>query len=227
MAINPNPSHKNQHTMYLGRTGSGKSEALRQNKHLPRSGVRCILWDLSHDHSKGTRYYSNKNQFIDAIKRGIKSGKGFRIGWDGEGGSANHEWFCSVVRSVLDGRHLTYVINEELAACVKTSAKAASALQWLQNEGRKYGLVMHSVSQFPEEIPKTVYKNAARFFVGGQTGASIERFAKLLDCDESELKVLTPWEFFYYDRDSGAGAFRVDLKGKRKAKAVRQVSPIR
>lgn len=226
MAKNPNGQLPNEHTMYLGRTGSGKSEALRQNRFMPKRGVRCILWDLSRDHSKGTRYFSDKNKFIDALAKCVKSGKGFRIGWDGEGGPDNHEWWCKVVRSVLDGNKITYAINEELAACVKTSAKAAPALQWLQNEGRKYGLRMNTVSQFPTEIPKTVYKNAARFFVGGQSGSSIKAFAELLDCPVEELKSLTPWEFIYFDRDSGQEAFRVELKGRRR-REFKDINPIR
>jgi hypothetical protein len=48
----------------------------------------------------------------------------------------------------------------------------------------------------------------------------------LLDCPVEELKSLTPWEFFYFDRDSGQEAFRVELKGRRK-REFKDINPIR
>ena len=38
MARNPNPRQPNEHTLYLGKSGSGKSQALKQNGAIPKRG---------------------------------------------------------------------------------------------------------------------------------------------------------------------------------------------
>lgn len=215
MAKNPNPALRNHHTLYAGKSGTGKSQALKQNKAVPSRGVRHILWDISHDHAKGTTYYSNRNDFIDAIKKAVKTGRGFRIGWDGDSGPADFEWFAAVVWAVLDGGKMTYVTIEELARCVESVSRAAPNLRRLYNEGRKYGAILHAVTQRPQEIPKTVYDMCEIFWVGGQKSASIKKFAELLDIPESEVKGLRPMQFLYYDEARGEPAKRVELKYKK------------
>lgn len=214
MAKSPNPKLSNEHTLYLGKSGSGKSQALKQNAAIPSHGVRCLLWDCSHDHEKGTTYYNQKNAFIDAVSRAIKSGKGFRIGWDGDSSPDAFEWFAGVVWAVLDGGKITYVIIEELARCVETVGRAAPNLRKLYNEGRKYGARIHAVTQRPQEIPKTVYDQAERFVVGMQKGPNIRRFAELLDKDPEDIKILKPLEFWYLDESSGKDAEFLKLKYK-------------
>ncbi len=214
MASNPNPKQPNEHTLYLGKSGSGKSQALKQNKALPGRGVRCVLWDVSHDHDKGTRYYSTKNAFIDALKRAVSSGRGFRIGWDGDSSPESFEWFCAVVWAILDGRKVTYVVIEELARCVETVGRAAPNLRKLYNEGRKYGARIHAVTQRPQEIPKTVYDQCERFWIGQQKGPNIKRFAELLDVEAEQVKALKQLQFWYLDESGGEPAINVQLKYK-------------
>jgi len=215
MAKNPNPKLPNQQTLYAGKSGTGKSQALKQNSALPVRGVRHLLWDISHDHEKGTTYFSEKNKLIEAVKKGIASGRGFRIGWDGESSPATFEWWCGVVWAVLDGNKLTYVTIEELARVVETVGRAAPNLRRLYNEGRKYGAVIHAVTQRPQEIPKTVYDMCERFWIGGQKQANIKKFSELLDVQEADIKGLLPLQFWYYDESSGERARKVCLKYKR------------
>ncbi|WP_419810686.1 hypothetical protein [Bacterioplanoides sp.] len=215
MAKNPNPSLPNRHTFYSGVSGSGKSQALKQNPDFPKTGVRCLIWDHSNDHAKGTRYYSNKNQFIDAVKKAVKSGKGFRIGWNGESDPAAMEWFCAVAWAILDGGKPTYIILEELAAAVETVGRASPNMRRLFNEGRKYGAVLHPVTQRPQEIPKTVYDMCAIFWVGMQKNTNIKKFSGVIDVPESDIKSLTNLEFYHYDETSGQPARRVQLKYKK------------
>lgn len=212
MASNPNPKHPNQHSLYLGKSGSGKSQALKQNKTLPKRGVRCLLWDTSHDHEKGTTYYSNKAEFTKAVKRGVLSGKGFRIGWDGDSDPSVFEWFCSVAWAILDGGKLTYVVIEELARCVTTVSKADPQLRKLYNEGRKYGAIIHAVTQRPQEIPKTVYDQTERFVIGQQKSTNIKRFAEVLDIPQEQIKGLKPLEFWFFDESNGQPASKIQLK---------------
>lgn len=214
MAANPNPKLPNEHTLYLGKSGSGKSQALKQNRALPKRGVRCVLWDVSHDHDKGTTYYSTKNQFITALQRGIKSGRGFRIGWDGDSSPATFEWWASVVWAILDGRKVTYVVIEELARCVETAGKADPNLRKLYNEGRKYGARIHAVSQRSQEIPKTVFNQCERFVIGMQKGPDIKRFAELLDVEPEQVKALKPLQFWFLDESGAEPAELVQLQYK-------------
>ncbi len=206
MAKNPNPKQPNEHTLYIGKSGSGKSQALKQNKAIPRRGVRCLLWDVSHDHEKGTTYYSSKNDYINALKRALKSGRGFRLGWDGDSSSETFEWWASVVWAVLDGTRATYVVIEELARVVETVGRAAPNLRKLYNEGRKYGARIHAVTQRPQEIPKTVYDQCECFWVGMQKGPNIKRFAELLDTSPDQVRALKPLEFYHLDESSGEAA---------------------
>lgn len=214
MASNPNPKLKNKHSLYLGKSGSGKSQALKQNKELPARGVRCLIWDSSHDHERGTTYYSSKAEFTKAVKRAVLSGRGFRIGWDGNSEPESFEWFCAVAWAILDGRKLTYIVVEELARCVTTVSKAEPQLRKLYNEGRKYGAVIHAVTQRPQEIPKTVYDQTERFVIGQQKSTNIKRFAELLDIQAEQIRALKPLEFWYFDESSGEPAHKIALKYK-------------
>lgn len=212
MARNPNPKQPNEHTLYLGKSGSGKSQALKQNGALPKRGARCLLWDVSHDHDKGTTYYSNRNAYIDAIRRAVASGRGFRLGWDGDSSPEAFEWWAAVVWAVLDGNKPTYVVIEELARVVETVGRAAPNLRKLYNEGRKYGARIHAVTQRPQEIPKTVYDQTERFWIGQQKGPNVKKFAELLDVPPENVADLLPLQFWHLDESSGQPAKKVQLK---------------
>lgn len=214
MAKNPNPKLPNEHTLYVGKSGSGKSQALKQNSALPAKGVRCLLWDVSQDHDKGTRYYSDKAKFLGAVKKAVASGKGFRLGWDGDSSPETFEWFAAVVWAILDGNKPTYVVIEELARVVTTAGKADPNLRKLYNEGRKYGARNHAVTQRPQEIPKTVFDQCERFFVGQQKSNNIAKFADILDVPVLEVKALMPLQFWYLDESSGQLASKTQLKYK-------------
>jgi hypothetical protein len=214
MAKNPNAKLANRHSLYLGKSGSGKSQALKQNREVPARGVRHLLWDTSHDHEKGTTYYSNKGEFTKAVKRGILSGRGFRLGWDGDSDPQVFEWFCSVVWAILDGSKLTYLTVEELARCVTTVSKAEPQLRKLFNEGRNYGAIIHAVTQRPQEIPKPVYDQTVCFVIGQQKSTNIKRFAEVLDIEPEQIKALKPLEFWFFDESSGQPATKKQLKYK-------------
>ncbi len=73
MAKNPNTSLYNVNTLYLACSGGGKSQALKQNKTIPRQGVRVLLWDIDHDHAANR--FENMPEYIRAVKSAIKSGQ--------------------------------------------------------------------------------------------------------------------------------------------------------
>lgn len=216
MASNPNHSLPNRHTLYLGDTGNGKSQALKQNPEVPKSGIQLIIWDPGEDHK--AHRYRDCAQFKAALIRGIRSGKGFRIALTvplAIRTRATHEWFCRVVAEVLDGRYLTYVIDEELSMISRGAAQADTWHGFLLNEGRKFGLIYHGTIQYPQEMPKSVYRAARVLWVGGQDVEAVRYVAKRLGVKEQEIMDLKPLEFFVQDKDRTPILRRETLKYKK------------
>lgn len=167
---------------------------------------------MSHDHEKGTHYFSDMKAYIKAVRAAVKSGRGFRLAWDGDSSPATFEKWSEVVWAVLNGDKLTYVVIEELARCVETVGRAAPALRKLYNEGRKFGAIIHAVTQRPQEIPKTVYDQSNDFWIGQQKSTNIKKFSELLDVHYDDIKHLLPLQFFHFDEGSGKPAQKLSLK---------------
>lgn len=221
--VNPNTSHPNRHTLFLGGTGTGKSQALRQCPEIPAKGARVILWDNNGDHAG--LHTENKKQFIRLLKTGISqhasTGKGFRVAYAGYDHD-DFEWFCNVVWAVLDGDHLTYVIGEELSQVCKHPGKASPNAARLLNQGRKFGLVFHGVSQKPQEISKTFFDQCDRKYIGcfrGDNAAKMARYlgkgligeVKTLD----KILSLKPLEFIYDDGQAASEPELIKLNYKK------------
>lgn len=212
MAKNPNPPLKNKHTLYVGMSGTGKSQALKQNKEIRG---RVVLWDMSHDHAqKDTFFYDDKQQFILALAAASKKAK-FRIAWSGDSSPQTLEWFFRVVWTILDGKKITFVIVEELARAVETVGRALPELRKFCNEARKYGGILQATTQRPQEIPKTVYDTINTYWVGKQKAVNIKKFADLIDVSELQIKELQPLEFYFYDESSIEPAKKIKLKYKK------------
>ena len=193
MAINPNPSLPNRNTCYVAMSGFGKSQALKQT--VPTTGVRHILWDVDDDH-RGS-HYDDRREFITALKRGVNSGKGFRIAWNGAVDVATFEWWCGVCWAVLDGRKLTYLTIEELADVSETSGKASPMWGQLNRKCRKYGGILNWTTQRSQEVSKTAYTQAAIKYIGyPNDGANLKQLSELVGVSDAELKALQPLEFY-------------------------------
>ena len=200
MPSHPDPSLHNRHHLYLGDSGSGKSQAVKQNKGIPNSGARVLLWDPGLDHA-GTRF-TVCSEFAEAVIQSIRSGKGFRVAFTPKRRTVElHEWFCEFVLSVLDGRHSTYVIDEEISRSVNTVSKAPEWFAELMNEGRKYGLRYHGTTQFPQEIPKTIYRNCRVIWAGLQDLQAVTYVATSVGVTPEQISGLKPLEFYVRDKD--------------------------
>lgn len=208
----PNEDHSlpSKHQIYLGVTGSGKTQACRQLSGIPPKGARVILFDPSHDHPAGTVYFSNRADFARALAQADASGKGFRIGYDGPKSPDIHEWWCRCVHAVLDGKKLTYTITEELGRVSIGAAGTTPYHGWLINEGRKYGLIYHATTQFPARISKDVYDNAAVIYFGMQPPRLQRLFARDYNLDFEALQGLGELEFLRWQQ-RGAVSEKVKL----------------
>lgn len=195
--INPNTEWDNEHTLYLGASGSGKSQACIQNKAIPKN-ARVVLWDSSGDHI-GVHYRSRLG-FLKALDKALRQKKGFRIAFGGNRTVENYEWWCGVVWQMLNGDLRTYAIVEELSAVCVSAAKATKNAAMLLNEGRKYGLVFHGTSQKPQEISKTYFDQCERKLVGRQKGLAMrKKMALEIGVEPNDIGALAPLEFFYDD----------------------------
>ena len=195
--INPNTSHKNRHTLYLGGSGCGKSQAVISNPEIPCKG-RIFLWDCSADHSG--IHTESRRKFLILIKKNIYK-KAFRLAYCGNT-PEEFDWLCRVIWACLDGRYNTFFIVEELSHVCSSIAKATPHAARLLNQGRKYGLVFHGVSQKPQEISKTYFDQCERKYIGRFRGANAKRMASFLcgAVTAEDVEALKPLQFYY---DSG------------------------
>lgn len=213
MAKNENGDLPNRNTLYLGRSGAGKSQALKQNPEIPKSGVRVLLYDPNSDH-KATRY-RDKASFGKAALSALKSGRGFRVAYTGGCSEEDHEWFCAFVWSILDGKKFTYVIDEELGGSGQRTGSAAPHHARLINQGRKYGLIYHGVIQFAQELPKTVYRNCDVKYVGRLDVGASKMISLEIDVPWQEIKNQQALQFWVSDPEQGFEAKQIQLKYKK------------
>ncbi len=65
-----------------------------------------------------------------------------------------------------------YVVIEELASCVETTGKLKGKAGELLRGGRQYGLVIHSIFQRGQEVPKTVTEQSSTWWIGAVNSMS-------------------------------------------------------
>lgn len=200
MAYNPNPALDNLHTGYIAMSGFGKSQALKQNPDVPHRGVRMFLWDPDEDHN--AHQYQNWNEMLRAVKRALKSGKGFRIAWTGEVDVEIFERWCGLVWECLDGDKPTYIIIEELSDVQPSAGKATFYFGQICRKSRKYNGRMHWTSQRSQEVSKTVYDQTLSYYIGFPNDTAprttVERLARTAKCPNGaeDLYALSELQFY-------------------------------
>ncbi|WP_250655048.1 hypothetical protein [Alkalimarinus coralli] len=192
MARNEDSSLPLRHVFVTAKTGGGKSQAMR-NVVVPRRGVRALFWDVDNDHYC-TRF-DNKGKFLKAVQAAVKSGKPFRLGWNGEDDQDTFTWFCEVVWRVLDGDFDTYIVLEELAD-LEMGQKTLPGLGKLQKRARKYGGIVVSNTQRVQEIPKSLITQAHKVYIGLQSAHDAKYIERVLGIPANQVEALKPLEFF-------------------------------
>lgn len=193
MAINPNTGLRNCNACYVAMSGFGKSQALKQV--VPNRGVRVVLWDPDNDHK--AHHYDDKKKFIAALIAACKSGKGFRVGWDGVVNVETFEWWCEVVYSILDGNKITFIVVEELADVSESAGKASFWWGQVNRKCRKYGGVLHWTTQRSQEVSKTAYGQSAIKYIGyPNNGSNLKVMAGMINVSIDDLKALKPLHFY-------------------------------
>ena len=213
LASNPNTRLDNRHTLYLGESGSGKSQALKQNPAASGRGHGWVAWDAGADH-KATRV-DNLVDFHRLLVAGIKSKRGYRVAVTPSIENRNaeyHEEFCRIVWAALSGRRRLICIDEELASVASRPGKADRFHGLLLREGRKYGLEYHGTSQTPQEIPKTIYRECKTLWVGGSDRDAIDYVARRIGVGVDDIAGLKPLELYRYDRRAAKPLIKKQFK---------------
>lgn len=198
MAVNPDTSLPNRHSLYLACSGGGKSQALYQNADIPRRGVWHVFYDPDEDHP-ARRFYTMAS-FKAGLKAAIRDAQrrkgGFRIAYCGDADLKSFEAWCALIWAIMDGGRLVYITIEELAAVTDTAGKASPNFGRLLNRSRKYGGVISATTQRGTEISKTAYVQCGTKIVGIQEGADVERMAKLCALRPDQIRELQPLEYW-------------------------------
>lgn len=211
MAFNPDTSLDNRHRLVLGATGAGKSQLIREL--IPAKGVRLLGWDTDEDHIG--HHYESRAAYARDVAKAVKSGRPFRLLWAGANDLKTWEWWCELVFVALDGRVATEILIEELADVSPSSGKATPKFGELIRRARKYNGGLTMATQRGTEISKTVYTQAAEFWIGRQEATDIPRMARLAAVSEQRLAAVAP---LHYIRKHGpeVSFHRLEFKGKRR-----------
>ncbi len=212
MARNPNPALPNRHCIYLATSGAGKSQAIKQNKDIPAKGVRHVFFDPDEDHKVNFRARTVA-AFKEALIKGMKSKKGFRIAYSGDNSKTNFDTWCDLVWAALDGNNILYISIEELSASVDSSGNARGRFAQLLRQSRKYGGVMGLAAQRSTEVPKTAYTQCKYKYIGMQDEYDLPMVAKRAGIKPELIKQLQPLQFLV--KEPGQEPTLVKLKYKK------------
>ena len=191
MARNPKHNRENKHCFVAAKTGGGKSQAMR-NLIIPRQGIRALFWDVDDDHYC-TRY-KDKGAFLRALKAADKTGKPFRIGWNGDDTLDTFVWFCEVAWAILDGNRETWVVCEEMAD-LDLGQKMPGFFRKIMVRGRKYGAVVVTTTQRCQEVPKALITQPARRFIGLHEDQDARYLERAVGIKADAIEALKPLQF--------------------------------
>lgn len=192
---------ENNHCFYIGMSGSGKSQVLKQSGEIPSPNkARIVVWDAKPEHLDADQFETFES-FARALFDADRSGRGFKISLHlshAQRTPDNHELFCEIVASILRSDKLTYVIDEELSRSCRSSSKADYWHGYLIEEGRSKGLVYHGVIQYPQYVPKQVLRGVKKIYAG-QHADTADYIKEKFPDDWKEFQYLSPLEFLVWE----------------------------
>ncbi|WP_406827722.1 hypothetical protein [Microbulbifer sp. ARAS458-1] len=211
MAKNERTELPNRHTLYLAKSGLGKSQTLKRRGGLPKGGARVILWDNNRDHEAHRE--AKLSDFFRLLASAERSGKGYRVAYTGEPSPAIFEQWARGVWSILDGRVPHYLVIEEYSDCC-AGPNPINPMRYpyhrrLWTQSRKYGGIIHATSQRPQLISKDALGNAGDIYASAMDSAAARRVAAEIDIDWRELRACQPGEFWYRNGSRDAEKMRV------------------
>ncbi|AQM20521.1 MULTISPECIES: hypothetical protein [Vibrio] len=178
--VNSNASHDAEHVIYVAGTGGGKTSAVK-HLGLVQKASQAVFFDPYRNYA-GSKFQgqmchgtSSRSAFVKALLMARRRGQSFKLAYIPEGGAVAEEleFFSSVVWSMGNGHApKLHTVIEELASCVETSGKLKGKAGELLRGGRQYGLVIHTVFQRGQEVPKTVTEQSSTWWIGAVNSMS-------------------------------------------------------
>ncbi|WP_456296843.1 hypothetical protein M1D72_10480 [Vibrio sp. AK197] len=226
--INSDPSHDAEHVIYVAGTGGGKTSAVKHLGLVPKTS-QAVFFDPYRNYAdakfQGQMCHgtSVRSTFVKMLVAARRSGKSFKLAYVPKGGASADEleFFSAVVWSLGNGKApKLHCIIEELASCVETSGKLKGKAGELLRGGRQYGLVVHTVFQRGQEVPKTVTEQSSTWWIGAvnsmsdakwladKKGVDINAIAALTSAKVNKQKIGKPIAEYMLVRD---GIGNVDL----------------
>ena len=178
--VNSNPSHDAEHTIYVAGTGGGKTSAVKYLGLVPKAS-QAVFFDPYSNYA-GAKFHgqlchgvTSRVAFVKALVLARRRGKSFKLAYVPANGATSEEleFFSAVVWSVGNGHAAKlFAIIEELASCAETNGKLKGRAGELLRGGRQYGLVIHTVFQRGQEVPKTVTEQSNVWWIGAVNSMS-------------------------------------------------------
>ena len=225
MAINENNELDALHVCYLAGTGGGKTTAVKLIDGL--MGGQVAIFDLYSDYKFDARkkspfnglgnrpvyHYQTRAKFAQAFADAWRSGQRFVVAYSPQfSDSLNQKqaieakqkelnWFSSLMWMAADGNRRLDVIIEELAKLSTAIGKDNTKVGELATGGRKYGLVLHTIFQRSQEVPKTIWNNSPRKVLGAQESRhDAKLIAVELDADLNDVIQLSKLNADYHKK---------------------------
>ncbi|GAB2650502.1 P-loop NTPase family protein [Vibrio panuliri] len=197
--VNSNASLDPKHTIYVAGTGGGKTSAIFHMDTIPKKSQVVIFDPYSGYVGKKLKGQlvvgtSSRMLFVKSLVTARKQGKPFKLAYlPLQGACAEElEFFSAAVWSVGNGRSCElHTVIEELASCIDTAGKLQGKPGELLRGGRQFGIVVHTLFQKPQEVPKTVTDQSDTWWIGKlNSGRDINWMVNQRDIDERLLASL-------------------------------------
>lgn len=219
--VNSNLSHDAEHVIYVAGTGGGKTSAVKFLGFVPKAS-QAVFFDPYRNYAgikfKGQKCHGTNSRaaFVKALIMARRRKTSFKLAYVPQGGAVESEleFFSAVVWSMGNGAApKLHVVIEELASCVETSGKLTGKAGELFRGGRQYGLVIHSVFQKGQEVPKTVTDQSSTWWIGAvnslsdakwladKKGLDINNIASLVSAKVNKKKIGKPIAEYILVRD--------------------------
>ncbi|ODS09814.1 hypothetical protein ACRZ5S_14605 [Vibrio scophthalmi] len=197
--VNSNARLDAKHSIYVAGTGGGKTSAIFHMPTIPKS-AQVVIFDPYTGYAgkklKGQMVHgtSSRHAFAKGLYMARRNGQPFKLAYIPKGGACAEEleFFAGCVWSMGNGNAPElHTVIEELASCVEAVGKLKGKAGELLRGGRQFGIVVHSLFQKAQEVPKTVTDQSDTWWVGKlQSSRDIEWVAHQREIPISELSKL-------------------------------------
>lgn len=157
--------------------------------------------------------FEKLGDFVRAVAKATKSGRGFRLAYTGEATPDAFEIWSHVIWEILDGNKQTFALIEEYSDCCRGPGPLRIRTDYyhrrLWTQGRKYGLIINATSQRPQLISKDALGNAGVIWASHMDMAAAKRVAAELDIHPNDLRGCGVGEFFYRNNGTQSEKIRV------------------